>query len=347
MTSSHSLGSNSASSGFGRRTTSRVVLIFGVLLLASAGCQDPQVAPGADSGTSVIDAGRDSSDTDSAPPPPRDAAVDAPVEPPFVWVPPVLSARSSGCGKAANGTGAGGVQVQLPSGRSFRLVVPAGYDANKAYPTVFAYHGWYTDGSGFKGWFKFESWVGSGGIVIYPDANNGNGTFDLSGDRDLTAFDDILKYVQTGYCTNPQRNFALGFSYGGKFGSHLACHRAGYVRAIALGATSAGDRGADTRCGRLPMLITHRPSDGDEAYAWGKENADHWAGKLGCAKNQETLFDPALKCLGTSACTAPGSVHFCTDDENYSNIPGYDASWNHTIGERYRAQIWQWFQTFQ
>lgn len=272
--------------------------------------------------------------------------VDAgPVEP--SWVAPVLPPTSAGCGGNATGTSLAGVMKATPAGRSYRIVVPTNYNANKAYPVVFLFHGWQTNGTDFKSWFEFEKYGAPNGqaIIVYPDAING--LWDLSGPSDLTFFDDMSAQIQATYCTNPQRTFALGFSFGGKFINHLACHRAGYVRAASIGDGSGGDRGQDGSCGRLPMLITHRPPDQDELYAWGKENSEYWAGKNGCSVNQADVLDAQYKCKEFQGCTDPGKVLFCTDDEDKSKIPGYETYWDHTVTERFRALTWTWFDTFK
>jgi poly(3-hydroxybutyrate) depolymerase len=333
---------------FGRHAPASLVRGFALAALIAtqgSGCSNPAVRPSADGGS-----GTDSGSSDARLPE-VDAGIPAPdanVVPEPPWVAPVLGATSAGCGAGAGtATGNAGRVVTTPSGRNYLIVVPADYDRAKAYPTVLAYHGWYTNGSGFKGWFEFERWVKSDGILIYPYADNPSGAFDLSGDRDLLAFDEITAQVQKEYCINPQRTFVLGFSFGGKFTNHLACKRAGYVRAASIGDASAGDDNADRSCGRLPMLITHRTADTDERYDWGKANAGTWATRNGCTANAAAAATPGYQCQEYGSCKTPGSTMFCTDTENLSNINGYEPSWDHTITWNYRDFTWKWFQTFQ
>jgi polyhydroxybutyrate depolymerase len=320
-----------------------------IFLAIEAGCRVDSAVPNSRIGTPDAAIAADANDVSDAQQAQDRVTPKPDVQPPEPpWVAPALASVSAGCGGGlGTATGPAGRMMTTPGGRTYRIVVPSSYDPNKPYPTVLAYHGWFTDGTGFKGWFAFERWVGDDGILLYPDANNGNGTFDLSSDRELSAFDEMMTQVQSDYCVNPQRTFALGFSFGGKFVNHLACHRAGYVRAASIGDASEGDNGADRGCGRLPLLITHRTADTDEIFANGKANAETWATRNGCSLSTQPALTPGYSCDGYFACTAPGATYFCTDTEDYSSIPGYDPSWNHTISERYRAFTWKWFTSFQ
>ncbi|AKU93928.1 LpqC [Labilithrix luteola] len=229
-----------------------------------------------------------------------------------------------------------GVDSTTPSGRTFHVWGPQGYDPNKAYPVVVMFHGWYTDGRSFESWFQMEQYVNNEAFVVYPDA--ANQLWDLEGTSDLVFFDDLVKTLGETYCIDPSRVFGFGFSYGGKFAHHLGCQRAGYVKAISVG---DGSWGLDPlQCGRLPVLVTHRTHDNDELVAWGKTAADNWVTINGCTADT-TISDPTMNCTLHPNCRQPGgTTTFCEDTWFDATWPN---DWNHTVREPYRTFTWQWF----
>ncbi len=255
------------------------------------------------------------------------------------WKAPVVATTSAGCGKAAPQPLANAV-FTTPSGRKFRVFAPSNYDNNKRYPTALTFHGWYADSDKFEQWFKMEESVGNAGLTVYPDAVNG--LWDLEGESDLLFFDELVKQLGDAYCINPSRVLAFGFSFGGKFVSHLACRRAGHVKAAAIG--DGSDGGGYAGCGRLPMLFVHRTHDADELIAWGKGARDGWASRMGCSATPLAVGDPAMNCVSNAACKAPGSVEFCEDT---FFDPTWPQDWNHTVRDVYRAYVWNWFNRQQ
>jgi poly(3-hydroxybutyrate) depolymerase len=285
------------------------------------------------------------------PPPPLVASgVDAPAAPPSAppdsqttsqpvaapeptWTGPALAERSAGCGTPHAVTA--GASYTTPSGRTFHVWAPAAYDADKAYPVVLAFHGWYSNGKAFQSWFQMDQYVEGAALVVYPDAVDG--VWDLSGNKDLAFFDEMTTALHASYCTNPSRVLGFGFSYGGKFMNHLGCKRAGHVKAISIGDGSDGGDGQG--CGRLPVLVTHRTKDHDELVSWGRATASQWASRNGCSADTQ-MSDAAMNCTTHASCSAPGSVTFCEDT---FFDPGWPTEWNHTVRETYRAFTWKWF----
>ena len=247
--------------------------------------------------------------------------------------------RAPGCGKTPPAEV--GALLATAAGRTFRVYPPRGYDASKPYPVLFVYHGINTSGGQFQSWFKMEEHVMDEAIVVYPDARKTSfgAAWDLGGDRDVTAFDDIRGALFESYCADLGRLYAMGFSYGGKFVTSLACQRASVLRAVSSNDASWG-RNGEAGCSALPVLVTHRTNDPDEIIAWGKASAESWARIDGCQGPTATdVTDAAHGCFDYRGCKA--KVTFCED--TYVNA-SWPKDWNHTVREEYRDLVWRWLR---
>jgi predicted esterase len=261
------------------------------------------------------------------------SAVDAGPPTPPPWIAPVLPTRSAACGMPR--VNRPGETFKTPSGRSFHVYAPANYDANTAYPVSLTFHGWYGTGPTFRDWFRMDEAVKNDGLTVYPDADGP--LWDQVGTKDLLFFDEMMKQLSETYCINPSRVLGFGFSQGGIFMSQLGCFRAGYLKAIAVG---DGSRAAPTvGCGRLPVIIVHRPTDQDEKFEWGLENKDLWAQRNECSTTVDA--QDAMGCIRHSGCKTPGAVTFCRDDFFDASWP---VEWNHTVRDVYRQHVWNLFK---
>jgi poly(3-hydroxybutyrate) depolymerase len=252
----------------------------------------------------------------------------------MVWTAPKVATTSPACGTPR--ADAVHADYTTPTGRTFHVWGPTGYDPAKTYPVVIVFHGWYADGAAFESWFEQEKYTDNEAFVVYPDAKNG--LWDLNGTSDLVFFDEMIKQLGETYCINPSRVLGFGFSYGAKFVNHLGCKRAGYVKAISAGDGSGGGDGY--HCGRLPVLVTHRTHDNDELIAWGRQVAASWTSLNKCS-NATDPGDATLNCVAQKGCSSPGNVTFCEDTFYDASWP---ADWNHTVREPYRAYTWKWFK---
>ncbi len=247
--------------------------------------------------------------------------------------------RSPGCGKPA--PVAAGVLVATNGGRTFRVHPPKVYDPGTAYPVLFAFHGIDSNGGELAQRFKIQDHVMGEAIVVYPDARKTSYgvAWELAGDRDITAFDEVRSAVAQGFCVDVSRMYAMGFSYGGKFINSLACKRPGVLRAVSSSEASWGNAN-ESACKPLPVLVTHRTTDPDELLQWGRTAADTWARIDGCEGPTATdVTDAAHGCVDYRHCKT--RVTFCED--KYEN-----AAWpkgaNHTIREEYIDLIWSWLR---
>ena len=253
--------------------------------------------------------------------------------------PPTLIAPAapdaSACGAARKAVS--GAPHVTPSGRTFHVWTPSSYDGSRALPLVFAVHGMGSDGRGFQKWFKMETHVDDAAIVVYPDSHKE--LWDIHGESDLQFFDAMLDGLAGAYCFDRARVFAIGFSYGGKMVHHLGCKRTARFKAISVGDGSWAD-GAP-KCGRLPVLVTHRTRDDDELFAWGKDAATKWAAVNGCTAEIEPT-DVEHGCVAWKGCTPGAGVTFC-EDRFFD--PKWPQSWNHTIRADYLKLTWRWFES--
>jgi poly(3-hydroxybutyrate) depolymerase len=235
-----------------------------------------------------------------------------------------------------------GALVATTSGRTFRVYPPSGYDSKRRYPVLFAYHGIDSNSAAFQAWFRMEDHVNGEAFVVYPDARRtsyGGTAWDLTGDRDATAFDEMRSAIAAAWCIEPTRVYAMGFSFGGKFVTTLACKRPLALRAIS---SSDADWGAvdPKSCAALPVLVTHRTSDPDQPIEWGRASAEAWARIDGCDDPRSAhVTDEAHGCVDYVGCKR--EVTFCED--RYVN-KDWPKAWNHTVREEYRDLVWKWLR---
>jgi poly(3-hydroxybutyrate) depolymerase len=158
--------------------------------------------------------------------------------------------HSGGCGKqAAKGVFSLRAQDGNARSRTFLVQVPPDYDATRAYPLTFVFHGGGGDSLQSYSWgLQKVAGASRSGIFVFPDGMNiqhyGIGWDDTPNGYDLPLFDNILADLEAGYCIDKQRIFVAGFSWGGDFAIALACDRGDEIQAVA--ANSTNDEYKDT-----------------------------------------------------------------------------------------------------
>jgi len=247
---------------------------------------------------------------------------------------PPKPTRSTGCGKAASASPTDGTSGSVMLGstkRTFVYYIPQNYDPNRAYPIVFMYHGIGMKTSFMKIWIEMQKYSKNDAIVLFDDGIAA-GTWDLSGDKDLVAFDAILDSMNSAFCVDQTRVMALGFSMGAYMANHLACKRASVVKAIT--AAAGGFPDAPASCGGpVNALIYHKVDDDNENVANGRAARDKWIGLNGCKASPTTPFGSPLKCVEYS-CTKAKTV-YCEDPKH--------TPYNHDLDTDYRQPIWDLF----
>jgi poly(3-hydroxybutyrate) depolymerase len=157
---------------------------------------------------------------------------------------------SGGCGKHA-ATGVFNLTSQDGNARSrtFLLQVPPDYDASRAYPLTFVFHG--AGGTALQSYawgLQKAAGASRSGIFVFPNGINfqhyGIGWDDTPNGYDLPLFDNMLRDLEAGYCIDQKRIFVAGFSWGGDIAIALACNRGDEIQAVA--ANSTNDEYKDT-----------------------------------------------------------------------------------------------------
>jgi polyhydroxybutyrate depolymerase len=127
--------------------------------------------------------------------------------------------------------------------RTFRVVVPKSYTGRAPLALVFGFHG--SGGSGadiMAEGIQRVPRAADDAIIVAPNAlpfqGGATGWDDTCTGSDMALFDRILTEVQDKYCTDPNRVFAFGHSWGGDFVTALACCRGDRVSALAINAAS-------------------------------------------------------------------------------------------------------------
>ena len=215
---------------------------------------------------------------------------------------------SSGCGKAPFNTGVRTVSVNGKN-RQFQVRVPAGYDRNKHYKLIFAFHwvgGTMNDISGggsdrqLWSYYGLQRQAAESAILVAPQGlNNGWGN---SGGEDVNFVDAMIKDIESNLCVDQRQRFSLGFSYGGAMTYAVACGRAKDFRAVAVlgGGQLSGCSGGNDP---VAYLGIHGLNDGTLNISGGKSMRDRFVKNNGCAstnapdpgrnsgKHVKTVFD--------------------------------------------------------
>jgi polyhydroxybutyrate depolymerase len=132
---------------------------------------------------------------------------------------------SVGCAAPGAATGARAVSASVDGAtRTGTVFVPAGYDAEKAYPVVFVFHGDGGTGSSIRGAFDLEPDAAGKAIFAYPDGAQATWDAAVTGaNHDMNWVMALRDSLRTQYCVDMRRTFATGMSRGGFFVNQLAC----------------------------------------------------------------------------------------------------------------------------
>jgi polyhydroxybutyrate depolymerase len=190
-----------------------------------------------------------------------------------------LAGRSMGCGIVHKGTGNFTLMTirAHDQDRTFHLRLPATYDANRAYPIIFLWHG--SGGDGLSGGLGIEFSSGNNAIVV--GANGLEESWkNQSESSDLLFFDSMLETIAKGYCIDHKRIFSYGFSAGGYFTNLLACERGDVLRASA--AIAGGPRGSNCK-GKVASWFLHDVDDAAVPIANGRTARDRAIEMNGCS----------------------------------------------------------------
>jgi polyhydroxybutyrate depolymerase len=212
---------------------------------------------------------------------------------PAVLTMALTSCGGSGAGEPSVGPAGCGSAPQLATGkqtitsdgieRSYWLDLPANYDRNKAYPVIIGLH--WRDGSAeevrsWNNYFGLKPLYDNNAIFIAPQGLDKG--WANPGGRDIRFMRALITQVQQGVCTDPQRVFATGFSFGGMMSNAIGCEMGDVVRAIAPLAGSLWS-GCSDSTHRVAALFDHAKDDNVVPYSAGEQARDKFLERNSCS----------------------------------------------------------------
>ncbi|HEX4337308.1 MAG TPA: hypothetical protein VH062_15435 [Polyangiaceae bacterium] len=210
---------------------------------------------------------------------------------------------TAGCGMAPPSSDTS-LQVNGMTG-SYILDLPTGYDNHRAYPLVMVFRGANVTTAAFRGYMNLQPAVGPDAIVVTPDCLNAAATWDVQ--RDVPLFDALLTHVESTYCVDPHRIFAVGHSAGGFFVSSLGCMRGNELRGIAP--LSAGPPTGSCQ-GEFAVWISQGNADTAFGIMNGRADRDFWVQRNTCDASTSKPVDPS-PCIEYAACDPGYAVRYC------------------------------------
>ena len=250
----------------------------------------------------------------------------------------IAPSPSAGCGKAATETPSQFVKHSLMSSgvsRDFFTYLPANYDPQKPYPTIFAFEP--CGGSGKPSTnVPIQNESKDKAIIISPQAKGTCYENQILNSPDVTLFDDTLKYAEANYCVDQARVFAIGYSAGSWMSIILGCNRADVIRAhaqVSGGMPMFIRPGVDCR-GSMAALLIHDAGDPTNTINGGLAARDRLLRADGC--------DATTAAWGPSPCV------------QYQNCKaGFPVVWCQTSGQGHDRQdtlapaaMWKFFSQF-
>jgi poly(3-hydroxybutyrate) depolymerase len=240
---------------------------------------------------------------------------------------------SAGCGSAAKLST--GEQTITSDGvqRSYWLELPTDYDRNKAYPVIIGLH--WRDGSAtevrtWNGFFGLKPLYGNNAIFIAPqglDAGWAN-----TGGRDIRFMRNLISQVQQGTCTDPQRVFATGFSFGGMMSTAIGCEMGDVVRAIAPLAGSVWS-GCGNSTHRVAAIFDHAMDDNVVPYSAGEQARNTFVSRNSCSAT--TVPIGTNGCVEYQGCSAGKPVVWCGHATGGHWPPNFAASETKAFFDRF------------
>lgn len=240
---------------------------------------------------------------------------------------------SAGCGKAA--ALATGEQTITSDGiaRSYWLDLPAGYDSNKAYTVIVGLH--WRDGSAtevrtWNNYFGLKPLYGDKAIFIAPQGLDKG--WANPGGRDIRFMRSLISQVQQGVCTDPQRVFATGFSFGGMMSNAIGCEMGDVVRAIAPLSGSLWS-GCGTSPNRVAAIFDHAMDDNTVPYSAGEEARNTFLARNSCSATTQPIGSNG--CVEYQGCSAGKPVVWCGHATGGHWPPAFSASETKAFFDRF------------
>jgi len=259
------------------------------------------------------------------------------------------SANSPGCGSttlpaACNTTTTGPCTLTIGgTARQYFVVLPANYNANTAYPLVFAWHGrggtaqsllgstYYPGFYGVKAGFPNAIYVTAQGLDSgQTDSGTDYGWPNTNG-QDVNFTKAMIDWLESNFCVDKSRLYSTGMSYGGIMSNTLACQMSDVFRAIGVMSGSLFNARGVT-CGTHPISawFTHGVADTVVAMSGDITARDLFVKNNGCDTTNtqsSTMSDGVTVCTIYNVCTAgPYPVVWCPVAGEGHAIPNWAGS---------------------
>ncbi|MEV4701817.1 cellulose binding domain-containing protein [Actinoplanes sp. NPDC049316] len=265
---------------------------------------------------------------------------------------PGTAAATAGCGKTPTLTSGTRTISSGGQNRTYILRVPNGYDRNRPYKLIFAFH-WLngtaqdvaSGGSAGAVWAYYgqQQLSDNSAILVAPQGID-NGWANTGG-RDLALVDALTSLIEGDLCVDTSQVFATGWSYGGAMSYAVACARPNVFRAVAVlsGANLSGCNGGTQPVAYLGIHGTH---DSVLDISLGRSLRDTFVRTNGCtAQNPPEPARGSLNHIVTaySGCRSGYPVTWAAFDGDHTPEP-VDGSTS-TSGARTwtGGEIWRFF----
>ncbi|MDY3127934.1 MAG: alpha/beta hydrolase-fold protein [Corynebacterium sp.] len=124
--------------------------------------------------------------------------------------------------------------INLSSGRTYILSVPADYSPEKSWPVVLAFHGWKESARAMA---KYSELSAAEALVAFPQGKDSAWApapyATTSGSEDVQFVTEIIDTLRATYNVDDQRIYATGMSNGGGFAAYLGCQMPDVFAAVA------------------------------------------------------------------------------------------------------------------
>ncbi len=182
---------------------------------------------------------------------------------------------------------------------------PTGYDPNKAYPLMLAFHGSNGTGAGMERITGFDAVADRNGfIVAYPDSVGPR--WQLTGaatENDIAFVQELLQAMERSYRIDPARIYLSGYSQGGGMAQDLVCSNAAKFAGIAVnGANLSPARERMCRPAQaITYILFHGTADPLSPYNGGPNGTT--GAVTTSAKQAVAFWSQNNKCHGTPVTT--------------------------------------------
>ncbi|WP_062431044.1 ricin-type beta-trefoil lectin domain protein [Herbidospora daliensis] len=268
---------------------------------------------------------------------------------------PAGAAATAGCGKTPTLRSGSYTITSGGKSRQFILRVPDGYDNNRQYRLIFAFHwrgGTMNDvssgGTSGTAWSYYgqQEQSNNSAILVAPQGL-GNGWAN-SGGEDVRFVDDMISRIEGDLCVDTTQRFATGFSYGGGMSYSLACSRATVFRAVAVFA-GAQLSGCDGGSQPIAYMGLHGITDNVLNISQGRSLRDRFVRNNGCtAQNPpEPSQGSRSHTLTTySGCRSGYPVVWAAFDNGH--MPGpVDGTYGESgVTTWTKGEVWKFFSQF-